>query len=219
MSDEIKKRDRAAQKRPKAVQRRQPEEVRARIIEAAIVAFTQDGFKGARMRSIAADANISIQLLVHHAKSKENLWHMMMEHFQIRFDKFYSTVQTLPADSTSADKLRRQIADLVNFTTHTPELHRVMVQEGGMLSPRMVWLTENFTKSKFDEWCALIEQAQCEGAVHAGSPAQLRYAIVGMASVPFSVSAEYEFLTGKNPFSGGEVAKLIKLITDLVFID
>src|SRR5580658_6007495 len=67
---------------------RRPDEVKARIIEAAMAAFARQGFDGARMRSVAADAGISIQLLVHHVKSKDKLWRIMMERIFEQYNEF-----------------------------------------------------------------------------------------------------------------------------------
>ena len=46
---------------------------RARIRDAAIVLFGREGYNGAGMRAIAADAGVSAGLLVHHFGSKEGL--------------------------------------------------------------------------------------------------------------------------------------------------
>jgi len=195
---------------------RQPDEVRARILEAAITAFAREGYNGARMRNIASDAGISIQLLVHHVKSKEALWRMVMEHILGQYEQHHAKSKALPPTASAGERLKQAIADLVEFTAGVPELHRIMVQEGGQLTPRMIWLTENLTRKNFAEWCQLIEEAQRKGAVRPCSPALLRYAIVSMAAVPFVVSAEYQFLTGKDPHSRGEINKLIEMITGLI---
>jgi TetR/AcrR family transcriptional regulator len=153
---------------------------------------------------------------VHHVKSKELLWHLVMESFLQRYE---SSAQKLPENASAAERLRQAIANLVRFTANTPELHRIMAQEGGQLTARMIWLTENLTKDSFQVWYALIEAAQREGAVRPGSPARLRYAILAMTAVPFAVCAEYEYLTGKSPFTQGEIAKTIELICEMVLID
>ena len=199
--------------------KRRPKEVKAQIIDAAITAFTRDGYAGARMRSIATDAGISVQLLLHHVKSKELLWHMMMEDILERYERYRPQTEPLSGAASAADRLRQSIADLVHFTAQMPQLHRIMTNEGGQLTPRMIWLTENLTKKSYQDWCALIAEAQREGAVREGSPGRLRFAILAMTAVPFAVSAEYEYLTGKSPFTRGEIAQTIDLICNMVFID
>jgi hypothetical protein len=51
------------------------------------------------------------------------------------------------------------------------------------------------------------------------NPGRLRYAIIAVAAVPFSVAAEYQYLTKHNPFAPAEIASTISLIKHLVFVD
>jgi TetR/AcrR family transcriptional regulator len=205
--------------KPQRKRQRRPEEVKARIIEAAAAAFTRDGFTGARMRSIATEAGISIQLLVHHVKSKEVLWHTVMEQFLKRYEKYELSAKSLPDSAGSAARVRQAISGLVHFTATAPQLHRIMTHEAGQLTPRMMWLTDNLTKKNFQKWCALLEAAQRDRVVRPISAGRLWYAILAMTAVPFAVCAEYEYLTGKNPFTPGEIAKTVELICDMVLVE
>jgi AcrR family transcriptional regulator len=210
----------APKPRARARHKRQPQEVMARIITAATAAFTRDGYKGTRMRAIAIDAGITIQLLVYHVKTKENLWQLVMEQILKRFEKFRSDTGADSAHLSAADRLRQSIADLVHYTASEPELHRIMTLEAARLSPRLVWLTENFTRQSYNEFVLLAEEAQREGAIRADvNPARLRFAVQAMVAVPFSVAAEYEYLTGKSPFTGSEIDRTIELIHHMVFIN
>ncbi|WP_176599244.1 TetR/AcrR family transcriptional regulator [Sphingobium sp. 15-1] len=189
-------------------------------MEAATAAFTRDGFKGARMRSIASDAGITIQLLTYHVKNKERLWEMVMEHMLAHYELFRTDTKTLPQDASASARLRRLIADIVRYSASEPKLHRIMTQEGAQPSPRLAWLSEKFTRPAYEEFVALAAQAQREGSIRSDiQPERLRFAVVAMASVPFSVSAEYEYFTGKDPFSRGEIEQTINLILHMVFED
>jgi TetR/AcrR family transcriptional regulator len=199
---------------------RRPEEVRARIMEAAIGAFARHGYEGARMRSIALEAGISIQLLIHHVKNKNKLWRMMMEHIIERYNNFMSVSDAAPtqAPASAAKRLREAITHHAHFTASTPQLHRILTAEAAHATPRMLWLAERFFKQGFENWLSLIKEAQREGAVRDVDAARLRFAIVAMTAVPFAVAAEYEYFTGKNPFARSEVTQLIEMVCDMVFI-
>jgi TetR/AcrR family transcriptional regulator len=199
---------------------RRPDEVRARIMEAAIGAFGRHGFEGARMRSIAVEAGVSIQLLIHHVKSKEKLWRTMMEEIIERYNSFMSVSDATPdqSPSSAAKRLREAITHHAHFTASTPQLHRILTAEAAHVTPRMLWLAERFFKQGFENWVSLIKEARCEGAVRDVDPARLRFAIVAMIAVPFAVGAEYEYFTGKNPFTRNEVTQLIEMVCDMVFI-
>lgn len=212
--------DSDAPARPRKRHKRQPEEVIARIMTAAMHAFTRDGFKGARLRAIAADAGITIQLLIYHVKTKKNLWQMMMEHVLDQYNHIESETQAFPPDTSAEEKLRHVIASMVDYMASHPLLHRMMIQEGAQPSPRLSWLCDNLIRPDLEQFIALVRQAQAEGSVDPSiDPLRLRYAIVAMASVPFSVPAEYEYFSGKSPFSPGEVRQTIDMVLKFIFRD
>ena len=142
---DAKKREPAAL--PKKKTPRRPDEVKARIIEAAISAFARQGFDGARMRAVAADAGISIQLLVHHVKSKDKLWRFMMEHIFEQYNQYMSKGLSSPSPSTAAKRLKQAITDLAHFTASMPQLHRIITAEAAHPTPRMLWLTERIRQT------------------------------------------------------------------------
>lgn len=204
--------------KPRKTHKRQPEQVMARIMTAATNAFTRDGFKGARLRSIANEAGITIQLLVYHVKTKTQLWQMVMEHIVAQYTHVEEQVKALPEDMSAEDRLRHVITEMITYMATHPALHRIMTQEGARHSPRLAWLSEHLVRSDLEKFVALVQQAQKEGAVRADiEPLRLRYAVVAMGSVPFSVAAEYEYFAGVSPFSPGELQKTIDMVLKLVF--
>jgi hypothetical protein len=78
-------------------------------------------------------------------------------------------------------------------------------------------MCDTYLKRDFRDICKLIEAAQKEGKVHMVDPERLRFAIIALAAVPFSVSAEYEYVTKRNPFSPSEIRNAIEFINRLVF--
>jgi len=195
--------------------RRRPDEVKSRIIEAAIPAFARQGFSGASLRAIARDAGATIQLLVHHFSSKEELWRQAMTDAFTAFDRLHQT-EPLPPSAPVADRIKRYIADLVHFTGRQPDLLRIMLQEAGQVTPRMTWLADNRIAPMFDEFCALAREGQEAGIVCDTPPSRLFYAAAAIASLPYSVSAEYNYLTGKDPFTRSEMERTQGLIERLI---
>lgn len=197
---------------------RRPEEVKSRIVEASIVAFAQQGFSGASLRAIAREAGVTIQLLVYHFSTKEELWrHAMTEAFAT-FDRLHQT-EALPPAAPVRDRLKRYIADLVLFTGRRPDLLRIMIQEAGQVTPRMTWLAENRTAPMLNEFCALAKEGQDIGIVCKAPPPRLFYAAAAIASLPYSVASEYRYLVGRDPFTRSEMEQTQGLIERLIFSD
>ena len=203
----------AANRRP----RRDPEDVRARILGAALVAFSTYGFEGASVRHIARQAHTSLALLLYHFGSKEELWKRMMENVLAGMPNRFGSPDH--KDLSASERLRRLIEDIVRRFASAPSLHRLMTFEGHNISDRLLWIFENNTRESMRHITTLIVEGQREGKVRNVDPARLRFAINAMAAVPFVVSAEYQLLTNKNPFSAEEVEGTIALINQFVFVD
>lgn len=197
--------------------RRRPEEVKARILVAALNTFATHGFDGATIAMIAGDAGVKISLLLYHFQSKELLWRAVVEDVAARSPLLHILDNGGETYHSAAEKLRAVIRRVVEASAAAPNLHLLMTQEARQPSERLLWLCETFIKSDFENLCELIRAAQKEGAVREVNPARLRYAILALSAVPFSVAAEYQFLTQRDPFSHAEVESAIEFIERLVF--
>ncbi|AMK26528.1 TetR/AcrR family transcriptional regulator (plasmid) [Sphingobium sp. SJ10-10] len=196
--------------------RRQPEDVKARILEAALNAFANFGYEGTSTRSVAMEANVSLSLLLYHFGSKDALWIAVVENLFLH-TQGSKLLHNRPKGSTAAEHLRAVVHAYVERFAKIPALHRLMTLEGHRISQRLVWLCENYIKEDFQLLCELIAEGQREGSVHAGDPGRLRYAIIALATVPSAVAGEYEYLTGKNPVSPIEIQSSVDFINRLVF--
>jgi AcrR family transcriptional regulator len=200
------------------LRQRRPEEVRARILEAALQTFAANGFEGAIMQKIAQQADISLSLMVYHFKSKKNLWR---EAVSYEAERFYMRVAAVNDETalTATDRLRRLFKSLVELCAERPQLNRIITLEGYQKSERLTWLSSIFGKSGLDTVLGIIAAAQAEGSIRPNlSPERLRYAVLGVACLP-SIGAEFRELTGLDASSPKEVAASIEFINNLVFIN
>lgn len=201
----------------KARRRRRPEEVRSKVLDAALHCFSLSGFEGTSVRSIASDAGVSLSLLLYHFETKENLWKAVFddlaENYAISRSPFVN------ADSIDAEeRLRRAIRETVEAFSQKPQLHRFMTMEASRPTPRLAMICDMLAREDFEFICNLISQAQQAGVARPGNPERIRYAIIAVAAVPFAVAAEYEYLTHRNPFSQNEIERTIEMIEALVFL-
>ncbi len=204
-------------KNPAPQRRRRPEEVKARILEAALNTFATHGFDGATIAMIADDANVKVSLLLYHFQSKELLWRAVVNDVAARSPLLHILENGSDEYGSAREKLRAVIRRVVEASAAAPNLHLLMTQEARKPSERLHWLCETFIKKDFESVCELIRAGQKEGAVHEVNPARLRYAILALSAVPFTVAAEYQYLTQRDPFSRAEVENAIEFIERLVF--
>lgn len=198
-----------------APRQRRPEDVRRRVLAAALTEFATLGYEGASTRTIASNASVSLSLLLYHFRSKEELWRAVFLNF-IDMTAVKSDDRP-PPGSSATEKLRFAIRRSVRLFAQMPDLHRLMTLEAHLPSDRLQWMCEVFIERDFAKLRNLIVEAQKEGTVPPVDPARLRYAIAAMAAVPFAVAAEYRQLTGHDPFDPAEIDHTIEMIETLIF--
>lgn len=204
---------------PKAetIRRRQPEQVRSRVLQAALSIFAARGFEGASMQKIADSAKVSLPLIVYHFKSKEKLWQAVIKNAVTQFDQLIELATQQTTATTATEQLREIIKAMVDVSVKFPEFRRILETEAYTLTPRLQWLGESFAKRHHKIITKLIKQAQSEGNVLMIEPHRLSFMITAMATNP-SNAAEYQYLTGRDPSSKKEVKASIAAINKAVFI-
>lgn len=65
-------------------------DARDRIIEAALSVFSDVGYSGASMRTIAEKAGVSAALIHHHFKDKDSLWKIVDARISLEFQEYVS---------------------------------------------------------------------------------------------------------------------------------
>ncbi len=196
---------------------RDPELVRTRVLDAVTKAFAMYGFEGATMPKIAAAGKVSTPLIVHHFKSKRLLWRATFERLASSSSNTLKTLAEAPGLS-AGERLRQIVAFQVQFFATTPAIYQIIANEAHYRSERMTWICDRFARAGFEAVVKTIRQAQADGEVRALSAERLRYVIIQMASIS-GISAEYQYLTGRDPRKPTEVAATIDFINSLIFID
>ena len=182
----------------RAVQRR-ARDTRDKIVAAALEAFAERGFDGARTRDIATRAGVNQGLITYHFSSKEKLWKAAADRiFALLGEEFGTRLEALN-DVEPVARLRAVTRHFVRFAAAHPELHRFMVQEGKSDGPRLQWLVDRHVRPLYEASRRLVEAAQGEGALPRTDPVHLHYILIGAVTHLFVNAAEVRRLTGKDP--------------------
>jgi AcrR family transcriptional regulator len=204
--------------RPRRAQQRGLE-TRERLTEAALPVFAARGFEGATTREIARRAGVALAALPYHFETKEALWRAAADRIFGRLaERFADGLRGLEA-LEARERPRALLRDFVRFAAEHPELHRFMLQEGTGPSPRLRWLVETHVRPLYDAVRARIAEAGALGVAVPGRPEHLYYAMIGAASMPYAVAAEFALLTGREPDEPALVAAHVELLLRLFFPD
>jgi TetR/AcrR family transcriptional regulator len=176
---------------------RQRAETRERIVEAAVEAFAERGFRGASTREIAQRAGTNQGLITYHFRSKEELWRAAADRiFGMLRTRLEERLAALASDDPR-ERAREAIREYVRFAAAHPELFRLMVEEGKSGADRMQWLVDTHLKARYE---AFVHFAGPFGAgLDPALQPHVYYALIGAASLIFAVAPECRRLTGLDP--------------------
>ncbi|MBI5516588.1 MAG: TetR/AcrR family transcriptional regulator [Deltaproteobacteria bacterium] len=145
---------------------RDADATRSRVLVAAEGLFARKGFDGTRLREVAELARVSVPLLVHHFKDKENLYLAVMERGIERFASLGWEV--LRQGSSVAEQLTGFVTRLIDLASQEPDLtalvHREMATGGTRAGPA----AERLLRPLKDAATQLLSHAQSRGEVRRG---------------------------------------------------
>ena len=173
------------------------DDLRERLIAAALVEFSENGFEGASTRAIAARADAHQPQINYHFESKEALWRAAVDRVMAEFDLVFAGIGVDVADAREA--MAEIIRRLVHFAADHPELHRIMIQEGTTDTERVHWLVETHIRPRSELGLRFWEAAVADGVAAPVPPAMFHYLLIGSATLPFANSPEARLLLGVEP--------------------
>jgi AcrR family transcriptional regulator len=193
------------------------EEVRERILAAALECFGAFGFEGTSTRAVAERAAVTHTLVLYHFQSKDMLWIATMEAALAKYGAAIKENLDQAAERSARETLATFIDQFVRMSARQPQIHRILTAEGNQATPRLEWIVENFIRWHFMTIRDVIRRGQVEGSVRECDPARLYYLIIGAGGTPFTLSTEYKAMTGRDVFSEAEILRNIAFIYEIVF--
>ena len=160
----------AAAEKPARKQQQRSIVTQQKLLDAAIEAFSENGFKGTSTRDIAERAGVHHPLITYHFKNKDLLWRAAADRVFRDFRR--SLAASLEAHRHESPKKRMAslIRAYVRYAKSQPALHKVMVQEASYPNPRLDWLIETHLQPFFDATFELLEELQAIGVAPQGNP-------------------------------------------------
>jgi AcrR family transcriptional regulator len=181
------------------------EDIRERLLDAALVEFGAKGFEGASTRAIARRIGAHQPQINYHFDSKEALWAAAVDHLFAELEReMRDLVESVRGDasgdvSQTAAAFSEMIRRFVHFAARRPELNRIMVHEGTAESHRLTWMTRRHVKPLYDTVRALWCQLREAGVAAPIDDRLFHYVMVGAASLVYVNAPEARLLTGIDP--------------------
>ena len=183
-----------------------------KLLDAAILAFSENGFKGTSTRDIADRAGVHHPLITYHFKNKDQLWRAAANHIFIAFGQSLAKSLDENQDLNAKERMSEMIYAYVRYAKSQPALHKVMVQEASYPNPRLDWLIEKHLNPLFQATFGMITELQSLGVAPPGNPALLFNMIRLSSGGLLALGNELKESSGINiedPETLDEIAKMV----------
>jgi TetR/AcrR family transcriptional regulator len=160
------------------------------ILEAALESFSQFGFDGTSITSVARSHRVSPPLIHYYFKSKDELWRAAMDQGIGDMVRNIEAICGEMIESDSIARLKFFIRRFVAIVAERPAVFRVIVRESDTPSPRLTWLAQHYMTPLYTLVTGLVEEGQKSGKLKSiVPPYHLAQIITG---------ACYHFLSSRN---------------------
>jgi TetR/AcrR family transcriptional regulator len=163
----------AGDQRPARKQQQRSIVTQQKLLDAAVEAFSENGFKGTSTRDIADRAGVHHPLITYHFKNKDQLWRAAADRI---FREFNIALVKATSDIPEDEPRKRAetfIRTYVRYAHRQPALHKFILQESSHPSARLDWLVENHLKPLFEIVVKSLRELQEIGVAPPGDPALL----------------------------------------------
>ena len=89
-----------------------------KILDAALVSFAENGYKGANLRDLAAGMGLSKSALYKHYESKEDIWNAVLDRMEAYYTARFGSPASIPPAPKSGGELFAMTMRMLDFTMH-----------------------------------------------------------------------------------------------------
>lgn len=189
---------------------------RQRLIDAAEIEFTQKGFDGASVLSIANRAGVKQPLLNYHFGNKEGLWRAVVENAYA--ESLVASRQAAAAVDRSEPLARLQSA-LKAFAVSNilhPAAHSLVLMEVAQDGPRLDWLVDNYMRPFHEELDALIAECYAAQLLKPYPPEQASVTMTAMLTAVQSATHLLKRLYGVGPLTPAQAEQHAEQVIDVL---
>ena len=167
--------DEASSGVPKPARKQQQRSIvtQQKLLDAAIQAFSENGFKGTSTRDIADRAGVHHPLITYHFKNKNQLWRAAADRIFREFNISLVKAMTEVPEVDAKARAEAFVRTYVRYAHSQPALHKIILHESSQPSDRLDWLIENHLRPLYDEVVKALAELQRLGIAPPGDPALL----------------------------------------------
>lgn len=116
-----------------------------KILDAALVSFAENGYKGTNLRDLAAGMGLSKSALYKHYESKEDIWNAVLDRMEAYYIARFGSPEKVPSVPKSCGELFTMTMRMLDFTMHDKRV----------ILTRQLLLTEQFRDERARRFATL----------------------------------------------------------------
>ncbi len=197
--------------------KRNPEQTKEQILQAAFGEFAANGLEGARVDTIAERAQANKRMIYHYFENKEGLFQAVLER---AYEEIRSREQELDMDERDPeDAIRELVVFTFNYFFERPEFIRLLNNENlyGAEHIRMSERIPELHSPFVDQLKSVLARGAQSGVFRTDvDPTQLYISIAGLCYFYFSNASTLGTIFGRDLLTPGARAERLKHVTDVV---
>ena len=197
--------------------RRQPEESRAAILQAAVREFAREGVAGARTDAIARSAGVNKALLYYYFKDKEAMYDAVLDEV---FSGVRETVRkALALPLPPRERLKAYVRAHFDYIAAHPPYHRIVNAEflrAGRESSRMGRVAQQYFRPIFASLAALLKEGAESGDFQPVNPIHFIPSMISVIVFYFTTGPVMKMLTGLDPLAPERLAERRSAVIEFI---
>lgn len=201
---------------PEKTPRRQQQrsiKTKQKLLDAALEAFSENGFKGTSTRDIAERAGVHHPLITYHFRNKDQLWRSAAKYVFNDFMAAISAAREEYEDDCPKKRMASMIGVYVRYAARHPALHKIILQESSHPSQRLDWLVEHYLQPLSATGADVVSELQGKGVIAAGDPALIYNMIRVSSGGLIALALELKASSGIDLSTEDRLDELADLIT------
>jgi AcrR family transcriptional regulator len=188
-----------------------------KLLDAAIEAFSENGFKGTSTRDIAERAGVHHPLITYHFNNKDQLWRVATDRIFREFNVSLAKAMAEVSEVGARARAQAFVRTYLRYSRTQPALHKIILQEASQRSERLEWLSDRHLKPLFEEVHNELVELQQMGLAPRGNAALLFNMIRVCAGGLIALKLEVLETSGINLDKDDEIEDLANLIIRVFF--
>ena len=150
-----------------------------KILDAALISFAENGYKGTNLRDLAAGMGLSKSALYKHYASKEDIWNAVLDRMEAYYVSRFGSPEELPPAPKSCDELFTMTMRMLDFTMHDKNViltRRLLLTEQFHDERARKFATLHFLSGTKDIYTKIFAELMDNGILKKDDPAMLAFA-------------------------------------------